>query len=40
LFTIEAQHEGGDASTRLAIAELLDLIKRYAGGDCQTDFLP
>jgi DNA/RNA-binding domain of Phe-tRNA-synthetase-like protein len=40
LFTIEAQHEGGEASIRLAIDELLDLIKRYAGGDCQTAFLP
>jgi len=40
LFTIEAQHEGGEASIRLAIDELLDLIKRYAGGECQTAFLP
>jgi DNA/RNA-binding domain of Phe-tRNA-synthetase-like protein len=40
LFTIEAQHEGGDASIHQAIDELLVLIKRYSGGDCQTAFLP
>jgi DNA/RNA-binding domain of Phe-tRNA-synthetase-like protein len=40
LFTIEAQHEGGEASIRLAIDGLLDLIKRYAGGDCQAAYLP
>jgi DNA/RNA-binding domain of Phe-tRNA-synthetase-like protein len=40
LFTVESQHAGGEASIRLAIDELLDLVTRYAGGDCQTAFLP
>lgn len=40
LFTIEAQHEGSEADVRLALAELLDLIKLYVGGDCQTALLP
>ena len=40
LFTIEAQHAGGEASVRLAIDDLLNLVSRYAGGDCQTAFLP
>ena len=40
LFTIEAQHGGGDASIRLAIDDLLVLIKQYVGGVCQTALLP
>ncbi len=40
LFTIEAQHEGGETSVRLAMKDLLDLVKWYAGGDCQTALLP
>jgi DNA/RNA-binding domain of Phe-tRNA-synthetase-like protein len=40
LFTIEAQHEGGETSVRLAMADLLDLVKCYAEGECQIALLP
>ena len=40
LFTIEAQHQGGEADVRLALTELLDLIKFYVGGELQTAQLP
>ena len=38
LFTIEAQHEGGEASVRLAIDDLLDLVSRYAGETARLPF--
>jgi DNA/RNA-binding domain of Phe-tRNA-synthetase-like protein len=40
LFTIEAQHKGGEISVRLAMEDLVELVKAYAGGDYQTAFLP
>ena len=40
LFTIEAQHEGSEPSIRQAMEDLLDLIKYYAGGNCQTALMP
>lgn len=40
LFTIEAQHEDGEADVRSATNELLDLIRLYNGGDCAIDWLP
>lgn len=40
LFTIEAQHVGGEVDVRRAAEELLDLIKQYLGGRCQLDWLP
>jgi len=40
LFTIEAQHQGGETDVNLAMKELLDLIKLYVGGELQTAQLP
>jgi len=40
LFTIEAQHEGGEADVHQALEELLDLIKVYSGGKFQSAWLP
>ena len=40
LFTVEAQHKGGEADVRLAMTELLDLIKLYVEGELQTAQLP
>jgi DNA/RNA-binding domain of Phe-tRNA-synthetase-like protein len=40
LFTVEAQHQGGEADVHLAMTELLDLIKLYVGGELQTAQLP
>ncbi len=40
LFTIEAQHEGGQADVQRALDELLKLLKVYAGGRFQIARLP
>jgi DNA/RNA-binding domain of Phe-tRNA-synthetase-like protein len=40
LFTIEAQHEGGQGLIRRAMGELSDLIRLYAGGVCELEELP
>ena len=40
LFTIEAQHKGGEVDVRLALEELQGLIKCYVGGKCKTALLP
>jgi DNA/RNA-binding domain of Phe-tRNA-synthetase-like protein len=40
LFTIEAQHEGGEADVHLALEELLELLKVYSGGSFQIAWLP
>jgi DNA/RNA-binding domain of Phe-tRNA-synthetase-like protein len=40
LFTIEAQHEGGEADVQRALDELLELLKVYAGGCFQVARLP
>jgi DNA/RNA-binding domain of Phe-tRNA-synthetase-like protein len=40
LYTIEAQHEGGEADVHLALEELRDLIKLYVGGKYKSALLP
>ena len=40
LFTIEAQHVGGQGDVHKATSELLNLINQYVGGNCQTAWLP
>jgi len=39
LLTIEAQHASGDADVRTAVEELVDLIRLFVGGRCQTAIL-
>jgi DNA/RNA-binding domain of Phe-tRNA-synthetase-like protein len=40
LFTVEAQHKGCASDVSMAVQELLELIKNYAGGICQVALLP
>lgn len=40
LLTIETQHDSGDDDVRRAMEELVDLIRLFVGGYCQTAILP
>ncbi len=40
LFTIEAQHSGGEDDVRKATEELVNLIGLFVGGTCQAAWLP